>query len=273
MSVIIGSARIDENGNISGGSPGDQRQGSSPDYSGEVSMENFYVDNRGWIVIRFKNYSHAVAAAESMKRACNNSNIGYSQSNRYGVIKNGTNAGVKTDCDCSSLVRQCFIEATGTDPGDFSTGNEKQVLCNTGLVDAHLYKSGETLYTGDILVTASKGHTVIVVDASERAEQPYTSDYDEVAKAVVRGDYGNGSARFDALKAAGYSDSEINKIQISVNKIMSGGAKKDLDTVAREVAKGRYGNGKPRIEALKSEGYTDDEIKEIQKLVNSVYGK
>ena len=54
---------------------------------------------------------------------------------------------------------------------------------------------------------------------------------------------------------------------------MSGGAKKDLDTVAGEVAKGHYGNGKPRIDALKNEGYTDDEIKEIQKLVNSVYSK
>ena len=34
MSVIIGSARIDERGKITGGSVGDQKQSSRPDYKG-----------------------------------------------------------------------------------------------------------------------------------------------------------------------------------------------------------------------------------------------
>lgn len=43
----------------------------------------------------------------------------------------------------------------------------------------------------------------------------------ETAKAVVRGDYGNGEDRIDRLKALGYSDVEIKEIREKVNDLVS----------------------------------------------------
>ena len=178
--VIIGSARIDEHGKTTGGLVGDQKQTSSPDYSGEVSLQSFYVDSRGWIVIRLLNSNHAMALAEAMKRACNNIFIGYNQAQRTDILKHGTGTNVFTNCDCSSLIRQCFKEATGVDPGNFTTANEKTVLARTGLIESHVYVSGEVLYTGDILVTAKKGHTVAVVEGVPRKlEKSYAESLDK----------------------------------------------------------------------------------------------
>lgn len=169
MAVIIGSARIDEKGNATGGVVGDQKQTSTPDYKGEVSFQNFYVHSKGWYVLRPKSVDHAKAIAKSMKTACNNPNIGYDQNGRYGVVKYGTATKTKTEADCSSLVRVCVKEGTGKDPGDFNTSSEVSVLEKTGLFEAKkAYTSGMTLYTGDVLVTKTKGHTVIVTDGTER---------------------------------------------------------------------------------------------------------
>ena len=55
VNVIIGSARISENGRITGGRVGDQKQKAVPDYSGEVSEQKFYVHKKGWVVLRARN--------------------------------------------------------------------------------------------------------------------------------------------------------------------------------------------------------------------------
>ena len=163
MGVIIGSARIDENGRASGGAAGDQKQSTTPDYTGEVSMQNFYVHTKGWYVLHPQDPEVAIRLAAAMITACNNANIGYDQLQRLGVVTNGTGSKVKTECDCSSLVRACVREATGKDPGNFTTANEATMLEATGLFeDKKNYTTGMTLYTGDILVTKTKGHTAIV---------------------------------------------------------------------------------------------------------------
>lgn len=172
MSVIIGSARIGENGHATGGKAGDQKQKKTPDYSGEVSMQEFYIHPKGWNIIRPKSAKIANAEAEAMKRICNNPNIGYDQNGRYGVVNQGSRTKTKTEADCSSSVRECVKEASGKDPGDFTTANAVQVLESTGLFEpVKAYKSGMTLYTGDILCTKTKGHIVIVVDGAERIEK------------------------------------------------------------------------------------------------------
>ena len=163
MKVIIGSARLDENKKTSGGKAGDQKQTSSPDYSGEVSLQDFYLSSKGWNVVRAKNPEYADKMGDLMMLACNNINLGYSQSDRYGVIKNGIRATSPTNCDCSSLVRAIVKEATGKDPGDFNTSNEVQVLISTGMFTTHGFVNEASLKKGDILVTRTKGHTVIVV--------------------------------------------------------------------------------------------------------------
>ena len=168
--IVIGSARIAENGRAKGGQAGDQKQTSTPDYKGEVSMQEFYVSSKGWYVIRPKSKTHAKKIAERMEAACNNPNIGYDQGGRYGVIKNGIDT--KTEADCSSLIREIIIEATGKDPGDFNTASEPAALEKTGLFEkkfTYSYKS--QLCTGDILVTKTKGHTAVVVKGKSRAPE------------------------------------------------------------------------------------------------------
>lgn len=176
MSIIIGSARVDERGKYSGGAAGDQKQ-TAPG-KGEVSVQDFYVHKKGWIIMRPKSDKHADKIAKNMMIACNNKNLGYDQDNRLGVTRYGVTTRVKTECDCGSLVRECVKEATGKDPGNFNTENEVSALKKTGLFkDPIPYTSDTKLYDGDVLVTKTKGHTVIVVSGRKRE-----SKKDDVAK-------------------------------------------------------------------------------------------
>lgn len=79
MGLIVGSARIDENGHISGGKAGDQT-------GKEVSKQPYYVHSKGWICMRPKSVSVANKIASAMNDACDNNNIGYDQNGRSGVV-------------------------------------------------------------------------------------------------------------------------------------------------------------------------------------------
>lgn len=159
--IRLGSARCDERGKYVGGKAGDQT-------GKEVSEQNFYVHSKGWYILRPLSDAHAQKIAERMQAACANPNIGYDQNQRLGIIKAGIDTKSPTECDCSSLVRQCVREATGKDPGNFTTANEKGMLLNTGLFEALTYRTGTKVCTGDILVTKSKGHTVICTQGPSR---------------------------------------------------------------------------------------------------------
>lgn len=172
MAIYVGSARIDERGKLSGGSAGDQKQTSSGnDTKGEVSMQPFYVHSKGWYILRPKSIDVANKIANSMITACNNPNLGYDQSNRLGIIKYGVNTKTKTECDCSSTVRACIINATGKDVGNFTTANEVSVLENSGLFEkkiSYINQTSTPVFNGDILVTKTKGHTVVVTSGNPR---------------------------------------------------------------------------------------------------------
>lgn len=159
--IRLGSARCDERGKYVGGKAGDQT-------GKEVSEQNFYVHSKGWYIIRPRSEAHAQKIAERMRAACANPNLGYDQNQRTGVIKNGIDSKIPTECDCSALVRACVKEATGKDPGNFTTANEKGMLLATGLFDSLTYKAGVQIYPGDILVTKAKGHTVICTQGPSR---------------------------------------------------------------------------------------------------------
>lgn len=205
MSLIVGSARIDENGNLKNGKAGDQT-------GKEVSTQNYYTHKKGWYVLRAKSVSHANALASAMKQACDNNNIGYDQSNRGGVITQIKKYGalnkivVKTECDCSSLVRACIIQATGKDVGNITTANEASTLEASGLFEAKKSVTGEgMLYNGDILVTKTKGHTVIVVSGRARSGAT-TSNASKPKSYLSKGDKGNDVKTMQTmLIAVGYS--------------------------------------------------------------------
>lgn len=193
MTVIVGSARIDENGNAHGGKAGDQNSGK------EVSTQNWYLHSKGWYVLRAKSAEVQKKIGDAMLAACANNNIGYDQYQRdtlYNDVKAADFDPAKTtkpvECDCSSLVRVC-VNYAGIAVGNFRTTNEASVLVATGEFvkftdDKHCKASANLLY-GDILVTRTQGHTVVVlsdgVNAAEERTGIVTPSEDEPQSGVI----------------------------------------------------------------------------------------
>ena len=161
--VILGSARIDENGHASGGKAGDQT-------GNEVSTQVYYTHSKGWNVLRANSEVAREKIAQDMEWACANNNIGYDQGQNqtlYNIVKNlGYNCSlVTTPCetDCARLIRVCVLYA-GINAPDFYTGNELGALLGTGqFTQIPFNNDPSVLRRGDILVTKTKGHTVVAL--------------------------------------------------------------------------------------------------------------
>jgi len=189
MSVKIGSARIDENGKARGGKAGDQT-------GREVSTQSWYRHSKGWRVFRAKDPAVAAKIAQDMQWACDNSHIGYDQGQRltlYDVSKPlGFNCRrVEKNCetDCSALVRVCCAYA-GISLPNFRTPTEPAALLDSGafveLKGSKYTDSDKYLKRGDILVTRTQGHTVVVLSNGSKAGD----DDDPVKDGLSRGDSG-----------------------------------------------------------------------------------
>lgn len=229
--IIIGSARLGENGRTTGGSVGDQKQKTTPDYAGEVSLQNFYHHKKGWYVLRPKSDIIATGIAAAMMTACNNANIGYDQNNRLDIIKKGVRTTSKAECDCSSLVRACILDATGKDVGNFTTSTECTILTASGIFEPKkAYKNGMELFTGDVLVTKSKGHTVVVVTGKPRGGDPQPKDDKYYPKYIGKTD-----SIVDALVSLKINASKDNRKKIAAANGMpdyTGSAKENLFLLA-----------------------------------------
>lgn len=213
--VYIGSARIDERGKASGGQAGDQT-------GKEVSTQNWYDHSKGWIVLRPKDGAKAQKIATGMRSACDNPNIGYDQTNNqslWNLVKDKGFDPAKADkpceTDCARLVRVCCAYA-GIMADDFYTATEATVLMRTGefikLTDSKYTDAPDYLGAGDILVTKTKGHTVVVLSNGKY----YDGSADEPERAlgdrILRdGDYGADVIELQTrLKAVGYDPGEID---------------------------------------------------------------
>lgn len=174
MAVVIGSARIDERGRASGGKAGDQT-------GRELSIQNWYKHTKGWVVLRATDAVKAQKIAQAMQAACANSNIGYDQSQNKTLWNHVAGKGydpakatAKVETDCARLVRVCCAYA-GIIAQDFYTGNMVARLMATGefvkLTDAKHCDRSEYLAVGDILVTRTKGHTVVVLTDGPRCDR------------------------------------------------------------------------------------------------------
>ena len=175
MSVLIGSARS----SFGNTAPGDQHSGL------EVSTQKWYLHAKGWYVLRAKDAAAREKIAVAMERACANNNIGYSQPTRLTLFNNVKAFGfdpAKTtkpvNTDCSALVRVC-VHYAGITVDNFITSNEVSMLMATGKFelfkdDGHC-KSSDHLLRGDILVTRTKGHTVVVLNDGAKASEEIVS--------------------------------------------------------------------------------------------------
>ena len=188
MTIYVGSARIDERGKAHGGNAGDQT-------GKEVSTQAYYKHSKGWVVLRAKSAEKANKIAKDMLYACANRNIGYDQYQRdtlYNVAKevgfNCSKVNKRVETDCSALVRVCCAYA-GIDVSNFRTVNERKVLLDSGEFEDVTSKvntnTGKGLCIGDVLVTKTRGHTVVVVKgATKRSEIPYDEDVEALQKAL-----------------------------------------------------------------------------------------
>lgn len=173
MAVIIGSARIDERGKASGGKAGDQT-------GKEVSTQDWYLHSKGWRVFRAFEACNAEKIAQCMETACKSPYVGYDQGQRstlYNAVKNQgfdiEQLKTNVETDCSALVRVCCAYA-GIRLDDFRTSNQANILLKSGsfkeLTDTKYTTKSNYLRRGDILVTKTKGHTVVVLSNGPEAE-------------------------------------------------------------------------------------------------------
>lgn len=216
--VKIGSARIDERGKISGGAAGDST-------GSEVSYQNWYLHSKGWVVIRAKDPVVRKKIAVAMRSACTNNKIGYDQRQRstlYNAIKNlrfdPAKCTTKVETDCSALVRVCVCYALGKSVPDFNTSSEVSVLKATRafdiLTDSKYTTKSDYLLKGDILVTKTKGHTIVVLNDGAKAVAP-TTDYSKVTGVAT------------ATLRKGNKGENVAKLQKNLNTVISAGLEVD----------------------------------------------
>ena len=106
--------------------------------------------------------------------------------------------------------------------------------------------------------------------ATTPAAQPATTSsksIDELAREVIRGDWGNGNERYQRLTAAGF---DYDAVQARVNQVLGQKPKpagKSIDMLAREVIRGDWGNGQERYNRLTNAGYN---YNTVQARVNQI---
>ena len=186
--VYIGGASINEFGQNEGGKAGDQN-------GKECYIQPFYNHPKGWVIIRAKDKVTREKLAEDMRYACENDNVGYSywehcydlynECKKYGF--DISKVDVPVDTNCAKTVWCCALYAKIW-TRDFNTATEVQAFKETGLcdiIDDKAYTSNpNNLLTGDILVTATKGHTVIVTEGVDALEK-----FNWVCSTNLGGDY------------------------------------------------------------------------------------
>lgn len=178
--VYVGSASIDENGKASGGKAGNQN-------GRELRKQAWYKHSKGWRVFRAVDTRAAKLIADDMRFAIENRHIGYDQSQRNTLYNAAAKvrfncADVTTDCetDCSALVRVCCAYAGIDLPSTFRTVNEPSALLATKKfieLKGSLYTDKSAyLREGDILCTKTSGHTVIVLNDGDKANDAPPAD-------------------------------------------------------------------------------------------------
>ena len=99
--------------------------------------------------------------------------------------------------------------------------------------------------------------------SSSGSSSPSKKSIDEVAKDVIKGEYGNGPERVRKLIAAGYN---ATKVQDRVEELMNPPqGRKSVKTLAAEVLAGKWGNDPSRSRDLREAGY---DPKQVQAEVN-----
>lgn len=223
-----------------------------------------------------------------------------------------------TDAWCATFVSAVAVKLGYTDiiPTECSCIKMIQLLKNIGAWvenDAHVPKGGDIIFydwydngVGDNttapdhvgIVEKVEGDTITVIEGNysdsvkrrtikvngryirgygvpkydaepvaEPVEQP-TKTLTQIAREVLKGKWGNGSARKANLTAAGY---DYNAVQREVNRLVNSSktttTTKTNEEIAKEVIQGKWGNGADRKTKLTNAGY---DYATIQSIVNKL---
>ena len=168
MTVRIGHASIDENGNATGGRAGDQT-------GKELCTRDWYT--KGWnVLLRPVRTSLAEKSAQAMEAACRNELIGYDQGGRNTLYEKAKAVNFlleaiekACECDCSSLVHVCAIAGGANltyESNGYTTRTMVRAFVNSGdyvkLTDSKYLTTDKYLMRGDILVKEGS-HTAMVL--------------------------------------------------------------------------------------------------------------
>ena len=170
MKIKVGSARINEFGEISGGISGDQN-------GKECAIEDCYIHPLGWVIIRAKDETKRKKIAQDMIFICENDLIGYDQPKDLTMLEiakqfnyDCSKVNKACDTDCAKAVVAC-VRYAGIDCDIFYTGNEIEKLRETGkfdiITDKDYCNNMNNYIVGDILCTPQKGHTCVVVSTED----------------------------------------------------------------------------------------------------------
>lgn len=218
MAVKIGSARVDERGKYSGGQAGSQ-------IDKEISKQDWYLHSKGWVLIRPKDSKKAEKIAKNMEYACDSKYVGYDQGQNTTLYKAVKELGfdiskLKTKCetDCARLVRVC-VKFAGINAADFYTGTEVETLKATGefdiLTSDKYCKSSDYLKRGDILVTKTKGHTVVVLSNGSKISSGTPSSASSSKKSYNKTIKWNGCVEAESLNVRTGVGKENSKCSFS----------------------------------------------------------
>lgn len=194
------------------------------------------------------------------------------------IVKIGQNSrGAKTKLnsagsDYFGFIRETVAPAVIVECAFVDNRTDMQIIDT----DAELKVMGVALAKGILktLGIAYKDETPVVTTKpspkpTPAPAAPAKKSVDELAKEVIQGKWGNGSDRKNRLTTAGYNYGEV---QARVDALLSGKtssapAKKSVDTLAKEVIRGDWGNGATRKKKLTAAGY---DYAAVQKRVNEL---
>lgn len=155
--------------------------------------------------------------------------------------------------------------------GSSNTGTSSLYRVRKSWADAKSQKGAfRNLENAKKCAKANPGYSVY--DANGNSVYPVASapskSVDTLAREVLAGNWGNGQDRVNRLRVAGY---DYNAVQNRVNEILSGNASKptgkSINTLAREVIRGDWGNGQDRKNRLERAGY---DYNAVQRRVNEI---
>lgn len=225
--VYLAEAVHDENNKYKNGAAGDQT-------GGEVRIRAWY--QRPWnYCMRLKSKEMAFRLAYAMKSAANNKYIGYDQNQRNTILTYArkfkydiSKITTPCECDCSSLVSVALMFAGLKEEFFYKGGNCSTTknlrarLTGTGYVNIYTTNrytvSDSALEVGDILLYEDH-HVAVVVDVNRKISPVQNKKTNiEIAKEIIKGEWGTGSDRKKAIIQAGYDYGEIQK---EVNRLMN----------------------------------------------------